>query len=580
MDQQVTTASNSDTIKKLLAQLYPDFHSEKLLHRVRQIFRPTSNNGATQPDSVERADEVFLITYADSIISSFPDSHLETLSKVLRTHLKDTFSALHLLPFFPYTSDDGFAVSDYDQVNPSVGTWQDIEQLANSYTLMFDAVINHVSSSHPWFQDFVHHPTKKNKELFLFADPDFAAHNVTRPRNSPLFSNIQTSDGPKALWTTFSADQIDLNYQSPELLLRILKVLDHYLQRGASYLRLDAVAFLWKESGTTCMHLRQVHLIVQLIRALIEGSDHSAYLITETNVPHDENIAYFGNSNEAHLVYNFSLPPLLLHAMYNDNPNTLAKWLINLSPPPQGCAYFNFLSSHDGIGLRPVEKFLGSDSINELAQSCIKAGGAISARRNATNTLSPYELNISWWDAMGMHKQDPGQNQEDRFIFSHALMLSMAGVPAIYILSLFATKNDEERFLKTGQKRALNRHQWKIEDLNKELLDTNSHASRCSNQLKKLIECRRTQPAFAPNSGQIITLITDHLLLITRTSVLKKQTIFSLYNFSNKPITVNPFQLPFASAEPLVDLLQGMPHSKSSNLELGSYGFLWLSAYD
>ncbi len=296
--------------------------------------------------------DLVLITYGDQVTEPGKPP-LRSLAEFLGGSVADLFTFVHILPFFPSTSDDGFSVSDYTAVDPRLGGWDDIAALARHFGLMFDLVLNHCSTNNFAFKQF-----KRDaplwRESFLTADPQADLSAVVRPRSSPLLTPFKTRRGIRHVWTTFSADQVDWDYRYPLVLTLMARLLYYYLNCGASIIRLDAVAYLWKELGTSCINLPQTHAIVRILRAFLDEKAPRCFLLTETNVPHQENVRYFGNGDEAHLVYQFALSPLVFHAFLRGDAGYLQKWAASLEAPPAKCAFFNFLASHDGIGLRPV----------------------------------------------------------------------------------------------------------------------------------------------------------------------------------------------------------------------------------
>ncbi|MDZ7542974.1 alpha-amylase, partial [Clostridium perfringens] len=176
-------------------------------------------------------------------------------------------------------------------------------------------VANHISKSSSWFKGYLN-DEEKYKNYFIKDDNNFDSKNVVRPRTSPLFHEYKGESGLKTAWTTFSEDQIDVNFGHFPVFLEMTDILLNYAQNGATSIRLDAIGFLWKESGTSCMHLPQTHAIIEIWRMLLDYFKPNTQIITETNVPHKENISYFGDTtNEANMVYQFALPPLVLHTL-------------------------------------------------------------------------------------------------------------------------------------------------------------------------------------------------------------------------------------------------------------------------
>ncbi len=487
----------------------------------------------TEKDSI-------LISYADSIIEN-DKPPLQTLSHFLHQHVSQTINSLHILPFFPYSSDDGFAVIDFKEVNPELGDWDDVQAIANDYRLMSDLVVNHCSSEHRWFKNFLQNTTP-GKDYFYTIDTEQDLSQVVRPRTSPLLQAVETTDGTKHVWCTFSHDQIDFDFRNPELLMEFLKIIRFYLDRGIRIFRLDAVAFIWKTPGTNCLNLSQTHQIVRLLRLLIEHAEPEALIITETNIPNRENLEYFGNANEAHCIYNFSLPPLLIHCLIAGNSYYLKQWMMSMPPAQNGTSYFNFIASHDGIGLRPAEGLLSDREIDNLSAIMENFGGKVSYRQVANGGQKPYEINISLFDSLQGTDQGPDKFGIERFICAHAIMLGLEGIPGIYIHSLLATRNDYEKVTQEGHNRAINRHQWDYQELTKRLSNPLHSQAIVFEKLMALLAIRTSQSAFHPNATQFTLHLGDTIFGFWRQSQDRQQSIFCISNISKFP-----YQLPLAS---------------------------------
>jgi glucosylglycerate phosphorylase len=393
-----------------------------------------------EPRPLDQRDAV-LITYGDQFRRE-GEPPLKTLESFGKQYLQGLVTGMHILPFYPYSSDDGFSVIDYRAVDPELGTWEHVERLGQHFEMMFDAVINHISSQSEWFQKYL--AGDENYDDYFIAlpqDSDLTA--VVRPRVSPLLTRYERRGEPVYVWTTFSADQIDLNYQNPEVLRQIVDILLMYVERGARFIRLDAIAYLWKEIGTTSIHLPYTHLVVQFLRAVLDEVAPYVSLITETNVPHVDNVSYFGNGyNEAQMVYNFALPPLVLHAYLTGSARYLTAWAQQLSLPSTKVTFFNFLASHDGIGLNPARGILSEEEILEMVARVEAHGGLVSSKTNPDGTQSPYEMNISYFDALSdPNSAEPVEVQVQRFLGSQAILLAMAGLPGIYVHSLLGSRN-------------------------------------------------------------------------------------------------------------------------------------------
>ena len=474
--------------------------------------------------------DVAVITYGDSIITD-GELPLKTLHRFLTQQLGSLVSWVHILPFHPWTSDDGFAVLDYSSVNEALGSWSDITRLGIDYRLMADLVLNHCSSRSAWFDNF-RRGVEPGADYFFVPTADFDVSNVVRPRTSPLLSPVLTDAGERSVWCTFSADQVDFNFANPAVVVEFVSIIRQLLDAGVRVFRLDAVAFLWKESGTTCMNLPQTHELIRLFRLVIECAQADAIVITETNVPNRENLSYFGNANEAHGIYNFSLPPLLLHALVNGSSRYLSTWMMSMPPAQDGTVYFNFIASHDGIGLRPVEGLLEQAEVDALLATMERFGGRISWRETSEGQSKPYEINIALIDALKGTTQGPDQFGFERFLCAHAIMLGLEGVPAFYIHSLLGTENDLDRLAHTSHNRSINRHQWDAEQLGEALADQDSNHHRVLAALKHLIALRKEQAAFHPNATQFTLHLGDSLFGFWRQSLDRRQSLFCVHNLT------------------------------------------------
>ncbi len=527
-------------------------------------------NPWTQQDAI-------VITYGDSIRAE-NEPPLRTLRDFMRQELSGFVSGIHVLPFFPWSSDDGFSVIDYLSVNDALGSWNDISAIASDFLLMSDLVINHCSSRSRWFENFKKR-IDPGKDYFIEVDPDTDLSAVVRPRISPVLRETETLDGKRHVWCTFSHDQIDLDFSNPQVLLEFVSIVRFYLDRGIRIFRLDAVAFLWKAKGTSCISLAQTHEIIRLLRTLVEHCDPEAIMITETNIPNRENLSYFGSGNEAHIVYNFSLPPLLLHALVSGNCAYLRGWSMAMPPARDGTAYLNFIASHDGIGLRPAEGLLTDEEIDQLAQLMTRNGGRVSWRSVGTDTMRPYELNIALYDALqGTLANGDDGFQYARFICAHTIMLALEGIPALYIHSLFGTTNDYQRMERSGQSRAINRHQWELEALKAELEDTQSHHARVFGEIKHLLAVRRYQPAFHPNATQFTLQHGNQVFAFWRQSRNREQSIFCLHNISDRTVAVDLKDMNLTDQEEWFDLVtQAQHHDIAGTVSLQPYQCVWLS---
>jgi sucrose phosphorylase len=482
--------------------------------------------------------DALLITYADQVRE--PDAApLATLGRFARTHLRGVVSGIHLLPFYPWSSDDGFAVKDYLAVAPEYGTWADVERLGADFDLMFDAVFNHLSAESEWFRRFLaDDPACRDFFITVTGKPDLSA--VIRPRAMPLLTAFASASGPREVWTTFSADQVDLNFRNPAVLAAVLEALLLYVARGARFIRLDAIAFLWKEPGTTCLHRPQTHRVVQLLRTVLDEVAPHVRLITETNVPHRDNLSYFGDgTNEAQLVYNFALPPLVLHALQTGCAEELTRWAQSLALPSDRVTFFNFLASHDGIGLNPARGILSDAGIDGLVQRTREHGGFISYKQLSDGTQEPYEMNINYLDALSPPAAaEPAETAAGRFLTAQAMMLCLQGLPGIYFHSLFGSRGDRAGAEAGGIKRRINREKLERARLEAGLADTSSLRAQVFGGYRELLEFRRAHPAFAPAAPQRVLDLDARVFAVLRETADGRDRVLCLHNVSGVPVTV------------------------------------------
>ena len=505
--------------------------------RTASTASPPANTAGHDAPTWSEKDQ-WVICYGDSILDEGTPP-LAVLDTFLQRYLGDAISGVHVLPFFPWSSDDGFSVIHYREVNSELGEWAHIQTLASHYDLMADLVLNHVSRESLWFVDYLT-GSLPGRDYFIEVDPDTDVSQVTRPRSSPLLVPISTRRGTRHVWATFSEDQIDLNFENPDVLLEFVGILLFYLQQGVRIIRLDAVAFLWKRLGTSCIHLPETHTVVRLLRAIVDEIAPGTLLITETNVPHAENISYFGLErlakgapDEAHMVYQFALPPLLLHTLTRGEATTIQTWLNSLPVLPEQCTYLNFTASHDGIGVRPLEGLLPDHERDALLELMHRFGGFVSMRSNPDGSDTPYEINITWFEAMCGTRRGPDPWQIARFLCSQAIMLSLQGIPALYIHTLTGTLNDVEGVERSGRLRSINRRRWQLEELALLLESPSTPTHDVFHALHRLLVQRRQEPCFHPNAPQRVIETPPELLAIERGPLRNGRRLLALYNVTD-----------------------------------------------
>lgn len=529
--------------------------------------------------------DTILICYGDSIQGEGRPP-LQTLKIFLDQYVGENISSVHLLPFFPFSSDDGFSVIDFYQVDQNLGNWDDIARLSESFDLMFDAVINHISVESKWFKGFID-GEEPYVDYFITIDDNFDTSSVFRPRALPLITVFDTQEGPKRVWTTFSEDQVDLNYRDPKVLIDIVRILLMFIARGARFIRLDAIAYIWKESGTSCIHHENVHRIVQFFRLIFDALAPYVKIITETNVPHEQNISYFGDGmNEAQLVYNFTLPPLVLHAFHHEKTKVLTRWVKTLNTPTKQTHFFNFLASHDGIGLTPAKGWISEVEIELLCERVKALGGFVSYKDNSDSSRSPYELNINFLDALG----DPSKPSEnvskiaERFLASQSILLALKGLPGIYYHSLLGSRGWHAGVKETGRNRSINRQKLNYAALTRELSLEGSLRERVFSAYLDMLKARSFQSAnaFSPQTPQTVLNVDERVFCLIRADENHPYRVLCITSVTDNIIHLDLeeelLKNKFLIDSQAIFSQNATFHWKGNalHLELGPYGILWL----
>lgn len=565
-------------IRAILENLYGKEKADYAYGEILKLIDKYKVSPGAAEDVLFSEKDVVLITYGDSLKKD-GENPLATLRRFANEYLKEIISTIHILPCFPWTSDDGFSVSDYNEIDPQLGSWGDVRNLASDFKIMLDYVLNHISAQSPWMKKYLE-GQKGFEELAIETDPELDLSMVTRPRALPLLTPFKKAGGQEVhLWTTFSADQVDLNFESIDVLLKMLDVLLLYANQGGSIVRLDAIAYLWKEIGTTCIHLPQTHAVVKLLRKLFNAVRKNSIILTETNVPHAENISYFGNGHdEAQMVYNFTLPPLLLYSFLEQNATILKQWARTLETPSEETTFFNFTASHDGIGVRPLEGIIDKQALEPMVDHVKAHGGNVSYKRNPDGSESPYELNITYVDAMSPPMSPPageevyGQLHVKRFLASQAIQMAMPGVHAVYIHSLLGSRNWTEGLNRTGRARTINREKLQIENIIKEFQDENSFRAQIFSGYSRLLKIRRSRRAFHPNARFEIPDTPACIFLVIRGA--GDHVLYAVTN-----VTAKHQSVPLAESgipTGLTDLLSGRIMAGPA-LELKPYDVVWLT---
>jgi sucrose phosphorylase len=568
------------SLSTLLKSVYPHGPADELTDKVLNSFwgneKKSRRRGRIASNSLWSEKDSYVICYGNSLVDG-EHKPLDLLHDFLNKRLQGIINGVHILPYFPYTSDDGFAVTDYTAVDSRLGSWADIQRISENFRLMSDLVLNHCSSQGHWFNSYRqgHSPWDR---FFREALPTDDLSKVVRPRTNSLLRKVETAMGERHVWCTFSHDQVDLDFSNPEVLCEFISIMRQHIERGVRTFRLDAVAFLWKEVGTRCINLRQTHEIIRILRILADYNEESIILITETNLPNVENLSYFGNRNEAHVIYNFSLPPLMLHALLNGNSCYLNAWQMAMPPAQMGCTYLNFTASHDGIGLRPAENLIPDEEIDRIIDTLTEFGGLVSMRQSGKDEMRPYEINISLFDAFTGTLKGTDDWQIERFLCSQTVAMALEGIPAFYIHSLLATTNDREGVEKSQHNRAINRHRWHYPELIAVLGQPDSTQSKIFNEMSRMIDIRTQQPAFHPNATQFTLQLGDSLFGFWRQSMDRAQSIFAIHNLTDTLVKVPGISLNLIGGDEWYDLLSGDPIQEfPSDIEFEPYQCRWIT---
>lgn len=551
-------------IKQILQLIYSKEEAERILLKLKKVmdFYRQDRIISQKRREYEHRDllsekDAILITYANTIYHE-EEKPLVTLRRFLNHYVKDAVTGIHLLPFFPSSSDGGYAVVDYKKVDPELGTWEDVKELARDYRLTVDLVLNHVSSKSEWFQGFLK-GDRRYSNYFIWSDKKQARAEVFRPRETPLFTNFDTAHGRRWVWTTFGADQIDLNYRNPDVLLSIVDVMLFYLSQGAGIIRLDAVGYVWKEPRTSCVNLSKTHQIVRFLRSVLEYVAPYALILTEANFPYRENIAYFGERHEAQMVYRFSLPPLVMDA-FSRRDTSYIKKITNRKR--QDLLFFDFLASHDGIALLAAKEIMSEEAFEGLLKLTTLHGGLVSSRSTESGE-QPYELNISYFDAINDPRAPDDPFRVERFMASQAIMLTLKGVPGVYVHSLLGSQNNLSGVKETGISRMINREKLQAGRLDSSLTDGRSLRHRVLWNFLHLLNVRKQIRAFHP-SGTRQVLDSDRRLLIIARG-FRGENIRVVINVSED-------RLPLLEYRGLRELLTGKPFDGM----VDSYGVYFL----
>lgn len=568
-------AFDTETAKKLTAQIEDLVQEYK--PKIEQLKQNNHYSKALRQTLSQ--EDVVLIAYANHLNKDENNCCLQNLKKFSDEFFEDIISSIHLLPFFPFSSDDGFSVIDYLKVDEQFGTWQDIQDLGKNFRLMFDYVANHISAQSDWVKGYLaQNPEYEN--FFTRQEDCEELKMVVRPRSSPLLTPFEQNGKTINLWTTFSADQVDVNYNNPAVVLKMTEILLDYYVHGASMIRLDAILYMWKIIGTDCVHLPQTHAIIQMWRSVTELVFKEAILLAEVSAPHHLNMQYLGNgNNECNMIYQFPLAPLVLYSFLKEDASYLTSWAKEVKVPGKNATFFNLLACHDGIGLMPARGILPEEEISWLAEKTRECAGDVSNKRNSDGSESPYELNIVYFSAIS----SPAQNQEQniqRFCCAYSIPLLMRGVPGLYFNALIGAENDLEGVKQKNMKRAINRQKFEYTTLRDEILT--GKRNKVYSAFKHMLSIRKTLPCLDPYADMRIADLGSKVFCILRKSTDNCQSLIGCHNISGESITIslplnagNDFFPAYTKNATWVNALDGHALQDTQKVELKAYEYCW-----
>ncbi|HKL37791.1 MAG TPA: hypothetical protein VJ876_02785 [Bacteroidales bacterium] len=504
-------------IKNLLLNIYPEEKlTQEFLDRLYALIEEHLEEVTCGLTKWDQTDTV-LITNGGSIVNA-EEPPLQTLQKFLRQHLRDVIRCVHILPFFSYSNSDGSGIDGY-RVDPALGSWQDIEAIHQDFDLMMDLVTNPESGQR---QGFHNYPEGRSPEKDLF--------------------------------------------------IEMLRVLFYYIHQGARIISLDDVASLWKDQDTAFTRQPQSHHIVKLIRELAELINPDCIILTETNMPARQNISSFShNFDEAHMIYQSPLPPLLLRAMHTGDATLLSRWATTIPETDEENTFLNFTASHDAIDVRPLEGILPEDELNRMVEQMKDFGGCLETQSDGSE--SPYEINITWFDAMKGTTHGINGLQKERFLCSQTIMMEMKGIPAFYLHALTATENDHKEGVGTGKNRNINPKKRHLEELEERLNNRNHPAHQIFHELKRLIGIRNGQPAFNPNAAQKVLELGPEFFVLRRMQE-PGETLWAVSNVTPRQRQVDLSRI--NSRVSLHDLISEKNFQPDQTVALDPYQTLWL----
>ncbi len=434
-------------------------------------------------------DRPQLITYPDRLAGD-----LAGLRRVLDGRLSGAFDGVHVLPFFEYIdgADAGFDPTDHTRVDPRVGQWDDVRRLGERYSVCADLIVNHASMRSPQFLDWQRRGDASPfasmfltpERVFGGAPSDAQRAAIYRPRPTPPFTDVTFADGTtRSIWTTFTAQQADLDVESEAGWSYVIGILDRFADAGIEMVRLDAAGYAIKRAGTSCFMLPETF---EFIDRLVE-SCHRRGMRVLVEV-HGHHLVQLQLAERVDLVYDFALPPLVLDALTTGDAEPLEHW-VRIRPTNS----VNVLDTHDGIGVIDAggrsddpdhPPLLPPDRIHDLVEGIHERTGGDSrlATGAAASNLDLYQVNTTYFDALG--------RDQDRYLAARTIQMLLPGIPQVYYVGLLAGENDMALLETTGQGREINRHRYTDGEIDAAL------ARPVVRSLLELLRWRMNEPAF------------------------------------------------------------------------------------
>lgn len=444
-------------------------------------------------------NKIMLITYADSMGKNISELH-----EILDRHYKKAVGGVHILPFFPSSADRGFAPMRYDIVDEKFGTFEDIEALGREYYLMFDFMVNHISASSEYFKDFLEKKDNSEYKDFFIRYRNFWDNGEPTEEQTDIiykrkprapYIEAKFADGTsEKVWCTFCEEQIDLDITKEKTKKFIADTLREMCRRGAAVIRLDAFAYAVKKQGTSCFFIEPDiwELLYDIEKITAEGG---AEILPEI---HEHYTIPMKIAEKGFWIYDFALPVITLHALYNHTGKYLKDWL-EKCPMKQ----FTTLDTHDGIGIVDVKDLLPDEEIEKVKDQMYLNGANLKMKYSsaAYNNLDIYQVNTTYYSALG--------DNDKAYLLARAIQFFAPGIPQVYYVGMLAGTNDIELMEKTKNGRDINRHYYTAKDVEQE------QSRPVVRKLKELMELRNSHPAFGLD-GSIDVKAEDDKLTITR----------------------------------------------------------------